>query len=102
LALVQVLHEARTLFDEREQTALAWAETVTQVAQTHVPDIAFEAASKVFDAKQLTDLTIAIGLMNTYNRIAIAFRRPPQAVAFSETKDPVERVIGTDVCRRPA
>jgi AhpD family alkylhydroperoxidase len=80
LALVQVWHEARALFDEREQAALAWAETVTRVAETHVPDSAFEAASNVFNARQLTDLTIAIGLMNTYNRIAIAFRRPPEAV----------------------
>jgi len=26
------------------------------------------------------DLTIAIGLMNTYNRLAISFRNTPQAV----------------------
>jgi alkylhydroperoxidase family enzyme len=31
----------------------------------------------VFDAKQLADLTIAIGLMNVYNRMAISFRTPP-------------------------
>jgi alkylhydroperoxidase family enzyme len=31
-----------------------------------------------FDEKQLADLTIAISLMNTYNRIAIAFHRGPE------------------------
>ena len=29
--------------------------------------------------KELADLTIAIGLMNAYNRLAISFRRPPTA-----------------------
>jgi alkylhydroperoxidase family enzyme len=38
-----------------------------------------EAASAVFSKKELTDLTIAIGLMNTYNRLAIGFRVPPAA-----------------------
>jgi len=29
---------------------------------------------------ELVDLTIAIGLMNVYNRMAISFRHTPQAV----------------------
>jgi len=33
----------------------------------------------VFSEKELVDLTIAIGLMNTYNRLAIGFRVPPAA-----------------------
>jgi alkylhydroperoxidase family enzyme len=44
-----------------------------------VPDAEFKAASAVFSEKELTDLTIAIGMMNTYNRLAIAFRTPPAA-----------------------
>jgi hypothetical protein len=31
--------------------------------------------------KQLADLTIAIGLMNAYNRISIGFRAAPMALA---------------------
>ncbi len=30
-------------------------------------------------APKLSDLTLAIGLMNTYNRLAISFRTPPEA-----------------------
>jgi AhpD family alkylhydroperoxidase len=41
LALVQAWAEAGTLFDERERAALAWAETVTRVADAGVPDDAF-------------------------------------------------------------
>jgi AhpD family alkylhydroperoxidase len=79
LALVQASAEAGNVFDERERAALAWAETVTRVAQTAVPDEAYQAARAVFNEKELIDLTIAIGLMNAYNRMAISFRNPPQA-----------------------
>ncbi|CAH2900695.1 MULTISPECIES: carboxymuconolactone decarboxylase family protein [Paraburkholderia] len=79
LALLQAWAEAGNLFDERERAALAWAESVTRVAQTGVPDEAYEAARAVFDERELVDLTIAIGLMNTYNRMAISFRNTPQA-----------------------
>jgi alkylhydroperoxidase family enzyme len=44
-----------------------------------VPDEAFQAARAVFEEKELVDLTIAIGLMNAYNRMAISFRNTPQA-----------------------
>jgi AhpD family alkylhydroperoxidase len=80
LALVQAWAEAGDLFDKRERAALAWAETVTRVAETGVPDQAYQAARAVFNERELVDLTIAIGLMNVYNRLAISFRNTPQAV----------------------
>jgi AhpD family alkylhydroperoxidase len=79
LVLVQVWREAGGLFDSRERAAMAWAETVTRVADTVVPDGAFIAASAVFSEKELADLTIAIGLMNAYNRLGIGFRNMPVA-----------------------
>lgn len=79
IALVQAWREAGNLFDARERAALAWAETVTRVAETGVPDEAYAAARAEFDERELTDLTIAIGLMNAYNRMAISFRNTPQA-----------------------
>lgn len=79
LAVLQAWREAGKLFDVKERAALAWAESVTQVAQTGVPDEDFQKAAEVFSEKELVDLTIAIGLMNAYNRLAISFRRPPEA-----------------------
>ena len=84
LALVQAWREAGPLFSEREKAALAWAESVTQVAQTGVPDADFEAASAVFGEKELVDLTFAIGVMNTYTRLAISFRNTPEAVRHAQ------------------
>ncbi len=79
LALVQAWQEGGHLFDERERTALAWAESVTKVSTTGVPDDVYQLAHSVFEEKELVDLTIAISLMNAYNRMAISFRNTPQA-----------------------
>lgn len=79
LALVQAWEEGGDLFNETERAALAWAETVTRVAQTGVPDDAYQAARAVFGEKELVDLTIAISLMNAYDRMAISFRNTPHA-----------------------
>ena len=79
LVLIPSWRESGPLFDETERAALAWAETVTLVAETNVPDAEYAAAAAVFDPRQLADLTIAIGLMNAYNRMAISFRVPPAA-----------------------
>ncbi|MFC3127216.1 carboxymuconolactone decarboxylase family protein [Pseudoroseomonas globiformis] len=77
LALVQAWSEAEDHFDARERAALRWAETVTLVAQTRVPDEEFGAVSEFFSEKEVVDLTIAVGLMNSFNRLAISLRRPP-------------------------
>jgi AhpD family alkylhydroperoxidase len=79
LALLQSWKEGGDIFNATERAALAWAESVTRVAKTGVPDEAYQAARAVFDEKDLVDLTIAISLMNAYNRMAISFRNTPQA-----------------------
>ena len=82
LVLVPVWHDAGAVFTGRERAALAWAETVTRVSETGVPDADYEAAALVFGDKELADLTYAIGLMNAFNRFGITFRvKPAAAVA---------------------
>ena len=80
LVLVPAWHEAGNPFDEQKTAALAWAEIVTRLSDRGVPDSAFEAAAAAFGDKQLADLTIAIGLMNAYTRMAISFRAPSVAL----------------------
>jgi alkylhydroperoxidase family enzyme len=53
---------------------LAWAEAVTRVSETHVPDEVYEEARKHFNEKELADLTLAVVAMNGWNRLAIAAR----------------------------
>jgi AhpD family alkylhydroperoxidase len=79
--LVLVPDEAGLLFSSQEKAALKWAEVVTRVSDTHVPEEAYAEARATFGEKELADLTIAIGLMNAFNRLAISFRATPLAAA---------------------
>ena len=79
LVLLPVWRESRDVFSHRERVALAWAETVTRVAETGIPDADYDAADREFDGKELADLTYAIGLMNAFNRFGVAFRSTPAA-----------------------
>ena len=64
------------LFSDREKAALAWTETLTLISQTHAPDAVYEQARAAFSEKELTDLTLVIGAINVWNRLAIGFRAP--------------------------
>ena len=79
LVLVPVWRDAGAMFSTRERAALAWAETVTRVAETNIPETDYEAAAAEFSSKELADLTYAISLINVFNRLSIAFRTPPAA-----------------------
>lgn len=77
--------EAHGLFSPREQAALAWAEALTLVAQTRqVPDAIYEAVKAQFDDRELVDLTLAIGSINSWNRLAVGFAKGPEPDAESK------------------
>ena len=61
-------------FSEREQVALAWAESVTHIASTHAEDAVYLPLLDHFSAKEISDLTFAISLMNCFNRLAVGMR----------------------------
>jgi AhpD family alkylhydroperoxidase len=75
LLLLPAWEESGAAFTDEEKAALKWAEVVTRLGDTHVPDEAYAEARSVFSEKELADLTIAIGLIGAYNRMAISFRR---------------------------
>ena len=74
--LVSVWEEV-DLYSERERAAFAWAESVTRVSETHVPDQAFARARQHFSPEQLAKLTLAIVAINGWNRFCISFRAEP-------------------------
>ena len=57
---------------------------MTSIADNRVLDEAFLAAKEQFSDKELADLTLAVGLINAYNRLAISFRRTPASLAKLE------------------
>ncbi len=76
LYLLQAWREA-PFYTDRERAALAWAESVTLVAETHVPDNVYEEARKQFSETELTNLTLAVVTINGWNRLSVAFRVTP-------------------------
>ena len=62
------------LYSDRERAALAWTEALTLIAETHAPDDAWEAVRAEFSEAEIVKLTVLIGTINTWNRIAIGFR----------------------------
>lgn len=66
-------------FSDRERAALAWTEAITNVQEGHVRDEVFEAARKKLTDEELVNLTLAIGVLNVWNRMGIAFRSMPGA-----------------------
>ena len=76
LAALQVWEET-PFFTDRERAALEWTESVTRVAETHVPDDVWARVKPHFTPMEIVDLTLLVGTINAWNRIAIAFRKLP-------------------------
>jgi AhpD family alkylhydroperoxidase len=64
-------------YTERERAALEWTEALTQVSQTHVPDSVYDEVRKQFSEKEIVDLTLAVAMINLWNRLAISLRAVP-------------------------
>ncbi len=62
------------LYTDRERAALAWTEALTLVSETHAPDADYAAVRAQFSDAELVQLTLLIGTINSWNRLAIAFR----------------------------
>jgi len=69
--------EESPYYTDRERAAFAWAESVTNIQDGHVPDAVFEHVKKFFSEKELADLTLAVTAINSWNRLSIAARTTP-------------------------
>ena len=63
-----------SMYTPRERAALAWAEELTRISETHASDEAYADARAQFEENELVDLTLAVTQINAWNRIAIGFR----------------------------
>jgi alkylhydroperoxidase family enzyme len=62
------------LYTDRERAALAWTEAVTLIGETHAPDDLYEDVRARFSEAETVNLTMLIGAINAWNRLAISFR----------------------------
>lgn len=77
---LSVWHES-TVYTAREEAALMLTERLTLISGNEVSDEEFDAASHEFSGTALANLLGAIGVINTWNRIAVTYRftAPPAA-----------------------
>jgi AhpD family alkylhydroperoxidase len=73
LLLLDAWRESK-LYTERERAALAWAESLTRIAEDHAPDADYEAAQSAFSEDELLALSVGIAMINAWNGLAIGFR----------------------------
>ncbi len=64
-------------YTDRERAALAWTEALTLISETRAPDDVFAEVRTQFLDEELADLTMLIGMINVWNRIAIGLRYQP-------------------------
>lgn len=76
LATVSVWRET-PFFTDRERAALEWTESLTLLADTHVPDDVWERVRPHFTEAELAELTLLIVVINGWNRFSVAFRKLP-------------------------
>ncbi|MBC2886245.1 carboxymuconolactone decarboxylase family protein [Ochrobactrum sp. CM-21-5] len=62
------------LFTPRERAALAWTESLTLLADTRAPDEDFDVLKEHFTDEEIVNLSMAINVINIWNRIAVGFR----------------------------
>jgi len=63
-----------TLYTARERAALAWTESLTLIAATGAPDSDYDLVKAEFSEAEQVNLTMLIGAINAWNRLAIGFR----------------------------
>jgi AhpD family alkylhydroperoxidase len=63
-----------SMYSGRERAALAWTEALTKLYETHAPDADYEGLKPHFSDAEIVHLTVLIGAINTWNRIAVGFR----------------------------
>ena len=73
LYLLNAWHES-PLYSERERAALAWCDALTLVAETHAPDEVYRQLAAQFTEAEQVKLTMLIGAINSWNRLAIGMR----------------------------
>ena len=61
-------------FTSRERAALAFTESVTVLASTHVPEADYEAVAKEFGPAEIGALVALLVAINAWNRIGVATR----------------------------
>lgn len=73
--LMSVWRES-SVYNAKERALLGWVDAVTNISQTGIPDTDYETLKAHFADEEIVKITVAIGVINTWNRLAVGFRSP--------------------------
>lgn len=65
-------------FTARERAVLAWTEALTLLPHSQAPDDDYAALAAELTPAEMVNVTLAIGTINTWNRLAVGFRKMPE------------------------
>ncbi len=60
-------------YSEKERAALAWCESLTEISEKGAPENLFKELQKHFTNEQIVEITLAVIVINGWNRLAVAF-----------------------------
>jgi AhpD family alkylhydroperoxidase len=60
-------------YTPRERAALAWTDAMTLVSTARAPDDLYRQLAQAFDEEEQVQLTLAISVINGWNRLAVGF-----------------------------
>ncbi|WP_449470749.1 carboxymuconolactone decarboxylase family protein [Sphingobium chungangianum] len=60
-------------YSARERAALGWTDCLTEVATKRAPDHVYAELASEFSAEEQVQLTLAINVINGWNRLAVGF-----------------------------
>ena len=71
--LISVWRES-PIFSDAERAVLGWTDALTRLPETGAPDVDFDALRLFFSDEEITKISVAISLINIWNRLAVGFR----------------------------
>jgi AhpD family alkylhydroperoxidase len=84
--------EESTLYSEKERAAFAWIEEVTLIADSGASKESFEALKGHFSEQEIGWLTLAVVMINAWNRMAISSRAQYDRSMFAHAAPPQKAI----------
>lgn len=63
-------------YSSKERAALRWCEVLTNISQEGAPENVYSDLEKEFSSEEIVELTMAIVVINCWNRYSVAFQSP--------------------------
>lgn len=70
-------------YSARERAALGWTDHMTQIATERAPDHVYADLAAQFSAEEQVQLTLAINVINGWNRLAVGFHLYSPALGWA-------------------